>query len=194
MQTLEQSRKRATDLYWLAFLLTGHSDLSIDVAIESFDIQNGAGPIFSAAMLQRSRRLVISKALAAIRDELAVSARRTEAKRSKKPALPPRGWVLHQDTTKAALEQALLTIDVFPRCALLLSIFEGMSLRDAVILLGGDRNLVRKAQVTGLREFTRNFARMNGGYTPSPRLLQFGRPGERNLRLKGQPHQDLPKT
>jgi hypothetical protein len=105
---------------------------------------------------------LFSKALAAIRDELASSARRTESKRSKKPILPPRSWALVQDSTKVEIEQALLATDVFPRCALLLSIFEGMSLPDAVILLGGDRNLVRKAQVTGLREFTCNLARMNG--------------------------------
>jgi len=162
MQTLEQSRKRAMDLYWLAFLLTGHSDLSIDVAIESFDIQNGARPVFSAWMLRRSRRLVISKALAAIRDELAASARRTESKRSKRPALPPRRWTLHQNIPKVALEHALLAIDVFPRCALLLSIFEGMSLHDVVILLGGDRSLVRKAQVAALREFICKLAGSEG--------------------------------
>ncbi|SRR5579864_7206385 len=161
MQKLEWSRKRASDLYWLAFLLTGHSDLSIDVAIESFDIQDGASPLVPAWMLQRSRRLLISIALAAIGDELAASARRTESKRPKKPVLPAR-WALHQDTTKVALEHALLAIDVFPRCALLLSICEGMSLHDAEILLGVDRNLVRKAQVIGLREFTRNLAKMQG--------------------------------
>jgi hypothetical protein len=159
MQRLKQSRKRATELYWLAFLLTGHIDLSIDVAIDSFDIQDGASPLFPAWMLQRSRRLVISKALAAIGDELVASARRTESKRSKKPELPPRGWALDHDTTKAVLEHALLAIDVFPRCALLLSIFEGVSMHDAVILLGSDQNLVRKALVTGLRELTGNLAR-----------------------------------
>jgi len=161
MQELELSRKRATDLYWLAFLLTGHSDLSIEVAIESFDSQDEASPLFAAWMLRRSRSLVISKAMAAIRDELATSARRTESNRSKKPVLPAR-WALRQETTKVAIEHALLAIDVFPRCALLLSIFEGMSLHDAVILLGGNRNLVRKALVIGLREFTRNLAKMQG--------------------------------
>ena len=63
---------------------------------------------------------------------------------------------------KVQLERALLAIEVFPRCALLLSVFEGMTLEDAVILLGADRRLVRKGQMTGLRELTRNLARMQG--------------------------------
>ena len=110
-------------------------------------------------MLAWSRRVVIAKALAAIRDDLAASARRTASRRGEKGTLPPRNWALGRNTTKGEIESALLAIDVFPRCALLLSIFEGVSMHDAVILLGSDQNLVRKALVTGLRELTGNLAR-----------------------------------
>jgi hypothetical protein len=105
--------------------------------------------------------LVIGRALAAIRDDLAASARRTAAIRAEKGALPPRSWALG-NTTRGQLERALLAIDVFPRCALLLLVFEGVPLEDAAILLDGDRELVRHAQATGLRELTRNLARMQG--------------------------------
>jgi len=179
MQTLEQPNQRATDprfagpskdpndpngfrIYWLAFLLTGHRGMSVDVTLEALVLPDDVNPFFSTWMLAWSRRVFIAKALAAIRDELAASARRTESKRAEKAALPPRNWTLDGDTTKVQLESALLSIDVFPRCALLLSVFEGMSLEDAAILLDAEQDLVRKAQMIGLRELTRNLARIQG--------------------------------
>jgi len=162
MQPLEQANKRAADLYWLAFLLTAHREPSLDAAIEALDFQDDANQFFSTWMLAWSRRVFIAKALAGIRDELARSARRTASKRAERVALPPRNWSLNRDTTKVQLESALLAIDVFPRCALLLSVFEGMSLDDVAILLDGERDLVRKAQMIGLRELTRNLARIQG--------------------------------
>jgi DNA-directed RNA polymerase specialized sigma24 family protein len=162
MQTLDQSSKRGTELYWLAFLLTGHRRLSADMTLEAVGSADDANPFFSAWMLAWSRRVFIAKALAGIRDELAASARRTASKRAEKATLPPRNWTLDRDTTKLQLESALLAIDVFPRCALLLSVFEGLSLEDVAILLDGERDLVRKAQMIGLRELTRNLARLQG--------------------------------
>ena len=167
MQTLEQANQRAADprfagpfgMYWLAFLLTGHRETSVDVTLEAF--QDGANPFFSTWMLHWSRRLVVAKALGSIRAELAASARQT-SKRAATMALPPRNWALDEGTTKIQLERALLAIDLFPRGALLLTVFEGMSLEEAAILLDGDRDLVRKARNIGLRELTRNFARMQG--------------------------------
>jgi len=166
MQTLEQPNERATDLYWLAFLLTGHHGLSVDVTLEALVLPDDANPFFSTWMHAWTRRVFIAKALAAVRDELAASARQTTSERVEKPALPPRNWTLDRGTTKLQLESALLAIDVFPRCALLLSVFEGMSLEDVAILLDAERDLVRKAQTIGLRELTRNLARKQG-WTPT---------------------------
>jgi len=166
MQTLTYANEgaagpRLAGPYCLAFLLTGHSGLSADVTLEALDLQDGAEPFFSTWMAGWSRRLVMAKALAAIRPELAASAHRT-ARSAKGTALPSPNWALDQHTTKVQLERALLAIDVFPRCVLLLSVFEGVSLDDAAILLDSDRNLVRKAQRIGLRELTRNLARIQG--------------------------------
>jgi DNA-directed RNA polymerase specialized sigma24 family protein len=158
MRLLEQ----ASGLYWLAFLLTGRREASLEVTLEALDSREDANSFFSTWMLRWSRRVVIAKALAAIRGELAASARRTVSKRAEKAALPPRNWVVDPDTSRVQIERALLTIDVFPRCALLLSVFEGVSLEDAAVLLDGDQDLVRKAQTIGLRELTRNLARMQG--------------------------------
>jgi DNA-directed RNA polymerase specialized sigma24 family protein len=162
MQTLEPANQCAADLYWLTFLLTGDREVSLDVTLEALGFAQGANPFFSTWMLAWSRRVVIAKALAVIRDELATSAHRTASKCAQEFTLPPRNWTPDQDSTKAVLERALLAIDVFPRCALLLSVFEGMPVEDVAILLDSDRDLVRKAQLTGLRALTRNLARMQG--------------------------------
>ena len=162
MQTLEQANKRAADLYWLASLLTGNRGLSVDATLEALAFQDEANPFFSDWMLAWSRRVFIAKALATIRDELAASARRTASKRAEKTALPPPNWTLDRGTTKVQLESALLAIDVFPRCALLLSVFERMSLEDVGILLNSERDLVRTAQMIGLLELTRNLAQSQG--------------------------------
>ena len=82
--------------------------------------------------------------------------------RADKAPLPPRNWTLGRDTTKVRLESALLAIDAFPRCVVLLSVFEGLSLEDVAILLDSDRELIRKSQMIGLRELTRNLARLQG--------------------------------
>ncbi len=54
MQPLEQANKRAADLYWLAFLLTGHREPSLDVAIEALDFQDDGNPV----LLNLDARLV----------------------------------------------------------------------------------------------------------------------------------------
>jgi len=162
MQTLTQTNEHAADLHWLAFILTGNREQSIDVTLDTLNFQGGANPFFSNWMLGWSRRVVIAKALGVIRDKLAASASSTASKRVQKSALPPRTWVLDRHTTKVRLERALLAIDVFPRCALLLSVFERMSLEDAAVVLDADQSVVRKGQMIGLWELTRNLARMQG--------------------------------
>ena len=77
-------------------------------------------------------------------------------------ALPPGSWSLAANTTKLRLEDALLAIDVFPRCALLLMVFERVWLEDAATLLNSDPDLVRKAKSIGLRALTHNLARKQG--------------------------------
>jgi DNA-directed RNA polymerase specialized sigma24 family protein len=158
MPTLEQKTRHAANLYWLAFLLTGAREESAEMAVEAID-SPGDNAFFSAWMLAWSRKVVISKALAAIRQELADSARRIALARSPGCARSlPRDWSLSPSASKLELERALLAIDAFPRCVLLLMLFEGLSLDDATVLLDVDRNLVRKAQAFALQELTRNLA------------------------------------
>ena len=168
MQTLGQTNEQVTDpraagpvrIYWLAFLLTGQREPSLDLAIEVLDSPGGEQSFFSTWMLSWSRKVVIAKALNLIRDELAASARRTASASGGNQA--PANWSLDPNTNKYQLERALLAIDVFPRCALVLSVFEGAPLADVAILLGVDEDLARRGQAAGLLELTNNLAGMQG--------------------------------
>ncbi|MGB6946044.1 MAG: hypothetical protein WBE37_26830 [Bryobacteraceae bacterium] len=155
-------RKDAADLYWLAFLLTERRDLSIEIASDTLVSEDDASPFFTDWMRGWQRRLVIARALTAIHHELADSARRTQLARIRgsnaESAVPRHNWSVHPDMTKAELEKALLAIDLFPRAALLLLIFEGIRMADAATLLDADPALIRKAQAIGLRELTGNLA------------------------------------
>ena len=159
-------KKATVDLYWLAFLLTGQRDISIDIAADAATSQEGANPFFADWMRDWQRRLVIAKALTAIHDELADSARRTEMARDNSGT--PRNWSLSPDTTKADLERALLAIDLFPRATLLLLIFEGVRITDAATLLDAGPDLLKKAQAIGLRELTANLAATKASAVSAP--------------------------
>jgi DNA-directed RNA polymerase specialized sigma24 family protein len=151
--------KDVTSLYRLAFLLTGARDISIDVAADASLSQAAVNPFFATWIRAWTRKIVIAKAVSAIRDELRASVHRTEMARVPGPA-PLQKWSLPASTTKTQIEQALLAVDLFPRAAVLLSIFEGMSIADAATILDADVTLVRKAQAIGLRELTNNLAGM----------------------------------
>ena len=149
--------KAAVDLYWLAFLLTGRQDISIDIAADAAASDDRENPFSAGWMRGGYRRLVIVKALAAVHDELAESAHRTEAARFTTHKVP-RNWSPGPDMTKEDLERALLAIDLFPRSAVLLLVFEGIRIDDAVTLLDSKPDLLKKAQAIGLSELTANVA------------------------------------
>jgi DNA-directed RNA polymerase specialized sigma24 family protein len=161
---IQQAKNRAAALYRLAFLLTADRERSLDLTLEAIDSGDCTDTFFSGWMLAWSQRLIIAKALAGIRGDLAASARRTADLSIGKVALPPRNRPFDPDVdaTGSQIETALLAIDVFPRSALLLTMFEGMSAEDAAILLDVDRDLVRKGRIVGLQELTRRLARMQG--------------------------------
>jgi DNA-directed RNA polymerase specialized sigma24 family protein len=161
MQTTLKT-KHTTDLHWLAFLLTGRREQSVDLAVETVVEFHTAQRFFTAWMEAWSRRVVIAKALTGIREELAASVRRTEFKRIHGAVLPPRDWRIGQGTAKSELEAALLAIDYFPRAVLVLSVFEGVPGPDCAVILDASPDLVKKALAIGLLELTRNLAGAQG--------------------------------
>ena len=160
METLEQAKRNVADLHWLATLLTGRPEIATELTFQAIAPAEDANAFFSTWILAWSRRIVIAKALAVVREDLARSARQMEVRRADKLNLPPRSWTLEPGTTTTNLERALLRIDIFPRAAVLLLVFERVPLHDAAILLESDPNLVREGLTAGLRELTTNFARM----------------------------------
>jgi len=160
MKTWEQVKQSAVNLNWLATLLTGCGEIVAGVTVEAIAASDDPEAVFSTWMKAWSRRLVIARALTAVRQDLAASARRMAWRRTERSALPPRSWVLDPGTTKSDLERALLSIDAFPRASVLLLVFEQVPLRDAAILLDAEPDLVRQAKAAGVRELTVNLARM----------------------------------
>jgi hypothetical protein len=180
----EDIEKTAADLYWLAFLLTGRRDISVDIAADAAGSEDYENPFFSGWMHGWRRRLVVAKALTAVHDDLAASARRTKIGR--RSWRTPRNWSLSPGTTKADLERALLAIDLFPRAALLLLVFEGVRIADAITLLDADAKLLKKAEAIGLRELTANLAAMNTAAVSGPDASRplFSSPVEERTKSK----------
>ena len=166
METLEQTKQNVADLHWLAALVTGCREKATEVTFQAIPPDTGANAFFSSWMHAWSRRIVIAKALAAVSQDLARSSRQIAVSRVEKSERSPDSWTLDRHTTKSDLERALLPIDVFPRAAVLLLIFERVPLNDAAVLLDSDPDLVRKALAAGVRELTINLARMQG-WTPT---------------------------
>jgi DNA-directed RNA polymerase specialized sigma24 family protein len=143
----------AAELHWLAYLLTGSPDRSVQAFTDALDSEDYANPATADFMVAWSRKLVIAAALETIRPQLQESARRTARSDDPDPAmlgaLKPTG---SRQMTTPEFERAVLAIDPFPRCALLLTVFEKLSLEGTALLLNADKELVLKAQRQGLLE------------------------------------------
>jgi hypothetical protein len=165
----------AAELQWLAYLFTGSHDRGVRAFTKALDLEDYANPAMADFMVSWSRKLVIGASLETIRPQLRESAWRTMRAEDPDPAtlvaLKPAG-----EMTAPELERALLAIDLFPRCALLLTVFEKLSVDDAALLLNADKALVRKAQNQGLLELAGGVA---GG-----RDLRRARWGTFRLRLR----------
>ena len=159
-RTIVDLRTEVADLYWVCFVLSGLQQLSIEIAadVAAQDYPTG---FFSEWMHGRSRRIALARALEAIRQELAESARRTDLARDEELSALP-ALSVNEDITKIDIEEALFDIDLFPRAALVLLVFEKIPIADAINLLDADAALVRKAQIIGLRRFTNNILRKKG--------------------------------
>lgn len=177
-QLIEVFEKNSSELYSLAFLITGNADLSVEAfsrALE-FDEEN---PAFGNFMNKWARKLIIAEALATIKTELRTSrqrvARAAEEELPRDARLKRRPYIGREE-----FEEAVIAIDAFPRCAMLLTIFEGMSTKAAATLLNEDEAVTRKAQRIGIVQLTRNLAGDSGrdpyretGHNPVP-VLSLG--------------------
>src|SRR6266478_4870002 len=120
--------KQRHQLLSVIFLLTGDADATVEAATEAVDASHAATPFFDLWMTAWARRLVIARALQAVKQQMATSIAR-HAKPSgedlaKPCSLPSPRWSVAEEVTGVHLQRALLAIDIFPRCALILSVFE----------------------------------------------------------------------
>ena len=168
-------KEEPAKLPWLASLITG--DPTPGAVLETPDADHAGNPFFAQWMVTWSRKLVIAKALGNIATELRGSVRRTAL--AEHPAglksAPPTEWSNRHPIDRFQLERALMAIDVFPRCALLLTIFDGLSIEDTVILLGANKKQIKAAQAIGLNELSRNLEHEQGcvAVSHAPRRPKF---------------------
>lgn len=150
------------DLYWLGLLLTGDRQLSAETVVETLEMKGNEGPL-SQTWMSWARRFFIAKAISRVSRELQMSVLRTEILHfeygTQAKTLPVFREDLEIELHRPRLESALLKIDLFPRCALLLTVFERLSCQDAANLLNADAELVATGRAIGLTELASNLGR-----------------------------------
>jgi len=150
-------RTQVSDLYWLGYLLTGDHERTAGILIEDLEMADAANPFFEGWMVRWSRKIFIAKVLGSVKPEVNPSQLRDRLRRLQRETRE--GLRRIEDAAgKADLERAVLAIDPFPRCALLLCVFEKLAVADVATLLNSDRESVRTAASIGLTELARNLA------------------------------------
>jgi hypothetical protein len=159
------------DLYWLGYLLTGDRERSVQAVIETLEVPEVANQFFEGWMVRWSRKIFLAKVLGYVAPQTCASQLRTRLRRLQ--SITPLRFHRRIDPAggKRELERALLAIEPLPRCALLLSVFEKLSLEDVGILLNVDRQSVKTATAIGLIELARNLERdQRSSLTPAVRV------------------------
>jgi DNA-directed RNA polymerase specialized sigma24 family protein len=147
-------RDNMAELYWLAFLLTGDRERSIQAFTGALNSETPA-PALQKFMLSWARRLVIVAALGTIRRQLRESALRTlPATKGDVAELARLASADLGRLTKQELEEALLEMDAFSRCVVVLAILEKLPVKEVADLLGADEGAVKAAQARGVTEMT----------------------------------------
>lgn len=165
-------RDNMSELFWLAYILTGDRERSVQAYTGALNSEAPA-PALQRFLASWARRLVIVTALGTIRRELRDSMSRVRApkgdlKKSVRLAMPDL-----EGMTKNDIEEVLLDMDVFQRCVVILTILEGLPLREAADLLGADAPTVKAAMAQGVTELTWKMAGVVGSSLPGP--FKFGR-------------------
>ena len=159
---LEIFEENSSELYSLAFLLTGNADRGVEAFSRALDFEEESQG-FGDFLSEWARKLVIVEALGTMTTELRMSRQRVA--RAPEDELSGARWKTRPYIGREEFEEAMIAVDAFPRCAMLLTVFEGMSIETASLLLNADETLTRKAQRIGLVQLTRNLAG-DGGRDP----------------------------
>jgi len=158
------------DLYWLGYLLTGDREPSVRTAIETLEMRDAANPSFRGWMVTWARKIFIAKVLGYVTPRISGPELRMRLRRLQgEPGRACTNCINHA-AGKAELERALLAIDEFPRCALILRVFEKLAIEDVGVLLNANREMVKTAVAIGLIELARNLG--EEGNAASPNMMR----------------------
>jgi DNA-directed RNA polymerase specialized sigma24 family protein len=147
-------RDNMTELYQLAFLLTGDRERSVQAYTGALNSEAPA-PVLQKFMLTWARRLVIVAALGTIRRQLRESELRYRLAAGNEVAiLPGLASADLERLGKRELEEVLLAMDTLPRCAVILTILEKLPVKEAAGLLGIEETAVKAALARGIAEMT----------------------------------------
>ena len=146
-------------LPWLTSLITGDAVSELVSTQASVLLTGTENPSFASWFAAWSRRLEIARALGRVTVELRDSLRCLELAAQTEPtSVVSREWHRICSINRVLIEHGIAAVDLFPRCALLLTFFERLSLVDAAILLGVRKETVAKAQDIGLTQLSRILA------------------------------------
>ncbi|MGA3185719.1 MAG: hypothetical protein ABSF22_01290 [Bryobacteraceae bacterium] len=146
--------KNLAELYWLAYLLTGNEDRSVHASSSALDIDDG---LFDGEKKKWARALTIVEALGTIETVLRRSLVRVAQSNGEEMASQAE-WMGRARITTEEFEDAVLRIDAFPRCAMLLTIFEGLPIKATALLLNASMALTAAAQRIGIVQLTARLA------------------------------------
>lgn len=156
-------REQMSDLYWLAYLITGDRERSVEAFTGALNSES-TPPALQRFMRSWARRLVIVAALGTIRRQLRESALRTRpVTREELRGLSRLASADLANLTKQEIEDVLLAMDAFQRSAVILTLLEGLPVKDAADLLGVDQDTVKAALARGVAEMTWRIA---GAFQP----------------------------
>lgn len=141
-----------SELYRLAFVLTGDRERSIQAFTGALNSDDDP-PGFQKFMLSWAKRLVIVAALGTMRRQIRESILQTRLAFRDDGVIA--GHVQPVDLerlTSRELEEALLDLDTFPRCAVILTLLERLPIEEVAVLLATDKRMVKAAQAQGAAE------------------------------------------
>jgi DNA-directed RNA polymerase specialized sigma24 family protein len=157
-----------SELYWLAFLLTGDREKSVQAFTGALNSDDGP-PAFQQFLLSWAKRLVIVAALGTIRRQICESMlqMRLASHEDQFKGLAQSEALDLQRLTDRELEEGLLAMAAFPRCAVILTLFERIPVEEVAVLLAADKITVKMAQAQGAAELA---WRLAGIVQPSPKF------------------------
>ena len=130
--------------YWLAFLLTGNSDVSVRIVCGALDDLEDVSNAKHAFQSWQFRRVIVERSLLVDCAQPVLSGPDRQFASS---AAPERSEINCESLTSA-----LFALDLLPRRILLLTVFEGHSLAEAACLLALDVDRIADIRAAALSE------------------------------------------